>query len=306
MKILFVGVTSFTGYHFVQKLSENKKNKINCTLTKNFNSYTSIKFERLKLIKNKKNVNLINKIKFGDKKFINLLIRNKFDIICLHHAQTKNYNSNLKFDLEKSIKENTKNIDNVFKAINKNAIIIISNTIFQKIPSKNYTAVNKYGISKTITYDKIKFLCEKFKLKYKSIFITNPWGPFEERKLNYYLIDNWIKSKSVFISHPKYVRDNIYIDNLSKFYLRLINSKSKKIEYFPSGYCSTNKEFIDALKRKFEVFYNKKAKVTYAKKSNYSQPIKRINGKRAQKKITIKENLNYYFNYYKKLLLKLK
>ena len=44
MRILFVGVSSFTGYHFVKKLSQNKKNKITCTLTKNFNSYKNIFF----------------------------------------------------------------------------------------------------------------------------------------------------------------------------------------------------------------------------------------------------------------------
>ena len=51
MKILFLGVSSFTGYHFVKKLSEDKKNRISCTLTKDINSYRSIRYERLKIIK---------------------------------------------------------------------------------------------------------------------------------------------------------------------------------------------------------------------------------------------------------------
>ena len=112
MKILFVGVSSFTGYHFVKKLSQNKKNKITCTLTKNFNSYKSIRLKRLKLVKNIRNINLINNIKFGDKKFIKLLIKNKFNVICLHHALTKNYNSNnaIQFYKRNSLKMNdTKN-----------------------------------------------------------------------------------------------------------------------------------------------------------------------------------------------------
>ena len=99
----------------MKKLSQNYRNKITCTLTKNLNSYDSIRLKRLKEIKNNKNIKLINKIKFGDKKFIKLLIENKFDIICLHHALTKDYNSNSKFNLKKSLIENTKNIKNVFK-----------------------------------------------------------------------------------------------------------------------------------------------------------------------------------------------
>ncbi len=301
MHILFLGVSSFSGYHFIKKLSQNKKNKIICTLTKKLNSYKSIRYKRVKLIKKIKNVKIIEKIKFGDKKFINLLIKYKFNVICLHHALTKNYNSNSKFNLKKSLEENTKNINKVFSKIDKKCKIIISNTIFQNIPSKRYKAVNKYGVSKSLSYNEIKTFCKKFNLKYKSIYITNPWGPLEEKKLNYYLITSWIQNKKTFISHPNYIRDNIFIDKLSKFYIRILNSNSKKKEYFPSGYCSTNKVFIEAFKKKFEKYFNKKVKIEYGLKSEYSQPLCRINGKKISKKIIISENLNKYFLNYKNL-----
>lgn len=302
MNLLFLGVSSFTGYHFVNRISKSKKYKIYCTLTKNLSEYQSIRLKRIKLISKKKNIILVKKIKFGDKKFINLLSRKKFDIICFHHALTKDYNNDLKFNLNKSLKENTSNINKVFSKINPKSSIIVSNTIFQKIKTKKYSAVNKYGVSKSISYDKIKYYCKKYNLKYKSIFITNPWGILEEKKLNYYLINNWLQNKKTFISHPNYVRDNIYIDQLSKYYLKIINSNSKTIDYFPSGYCSTNKTFIEALKNKFEKFFTRKANVEYAKKANYNQPISRINGKKVSKKIKIRENLNRYFLDYKNII----
>ena len=59
----------------------------------------------------------------------------------------------LKFNLNKSLKQNTSNISKVFSKINKQTAIIVSNTIFQKIISKRYKAGNKYGISKSITVD---------------------------------------------------------------------------------------------------------------------------------------------------------
>ncbi len=302
MHILFLGVSSFSGYHFIKKLSENKKNKIICTLTKKLNSYKSIRYERIKLIKKIKNIQIIEKIKFGDEKFINLLKKKKFNVICLHHALTKNYNSNTKFNLKKSLTENTKNINLVFSKIDKKCKIVISNTIFQNIPSKRYKAVNNYGISKSRSYEKIKLSCKKFNLKYKSIYITNPWGPLEEKKLNYYLITNWIQNKKTFVSHPNYIRDNIFIDKLTKYYYKIVNSNSKKIEYFPSGYCSTNKIFIESFKNKFEKFFNKKVKIEYGRKPKYNQPICRINGKKINKKIIISENLDKYFLSYKNFL----
>ena len=268
MHILFLGVSSFSGYHFIKKLSENKKNKIICTLTKKLNSYKSIMYERIKLIKKIKNIQIIEKIKFGDEKFINLLKKKKFNVICLHHALTKNYNSNTKFNLKKSLTENTKNINLDFSKIDKKCKIVISNTIFQNIPSKRYKAVNNYGISKSRSYEKIKLSCKKFNLKYKSIYITNPWGPLEEKKLNYYLITNWIQNKKTFVSHPNYIRDNIFIDKLTKYYYKIVNSNSKKIEYFPSGYCSTNKIFIESFKNKFEKFFNKKLKLSMVENQN--------------------------------------
>lgn len=304
MKILFLGSSSFTGLHFVNKLSKKNSNKIFCTFTKKKSDYKSIRKKRIKILEKKSNIKLIYNTSFGDKKFISLIKKNKFNIICLHHAETSNYNDDKKFKFKKSIKKNTHNINKVFENISVKSLIIISNTIFQEIKSKKYFSVNNYGKSKSITYEILKNACKNYNFKYKSIFITNPWGPYEDEKLNYYLITSWVQNKKTFISHPNYVRDNIYIDKLSNAYHAIINSKSKKIEYFPSGYCSTNKKYINSLKIKFEKFFNKKANVVFAKKANYIQPLVRINGKRIRKNFFIKENLNNYFLNYKKLMFK--
>ena len=44
-------------------------------------------------------------------------------------------------------------------------------------------------------------------------------------------------------------------------YKKIVLSKSNKINYFPSGICSTNKLFIEALCNKFEKFLIKKLKL---------------------------------------------
>ena len=204
--------------------------------------------------------------------------------------------------MDKYLKENTNNIKEVFKLIDCKSLVVISNTIFQNIPAKKYKAVNNYGVSKSNSFNQIKNFCKKNNIKFKSIYITNPWGIYEEKKLNFYLIKKWFNNKNPIISHPNYIRDNIYIDNLSKSYKKIVLSKSNKIHYFPSGICSSNKLFIEAFKKKFEKFFNKKVKVTYANNSIYNQPICRINGDRISKKVNIKQNLNNYFLYYQKIL----
>ena len=181
MNILFLGASSFTGFHFVNQLSKVKNIKIYCTLTKNINQYESLRYMRIKLLSKKENVIFVKKIKFGDKKFTNLLEKIRFNVFCFHHALTKNYNDNSKFNLKKSLKENTNNIEEVFRKIDYKATVIISNTIFQNIPAKKYRAVNNYGISKSQSFDKIRLLCEKNNIKFRSIYITNPWGIYEEK-----------------------------------------------------------------------------------------------------------------------------
>lgn len=304
MKILFLGSSSFTGFHFVNNLSKKKNNKIVCLFTKKKNDYQSIRYRRISALSKKKNIKLIYQIKFGDSKFIKL-VKRKFDVVCLHHAETKNYNDDKKFKFKKSINKNIQNINKVFQNLDKKTLIVISNTIFQKIKSKKYSAVNNYGKSKSITYEKLKTACTKFNLSFKSIYITNPWGMYEEKKLNYYLMKSWINGEEAVVKFPNYIRDNIFIDKLTKQYIKLLNSKSKKIDYFPSGYCSTNEEFIKALKKRFEKFFKTNAHVKFVYNLKHEQPKIRINSKKFKKKIIINENLNIYFNYYKKLIDKL-
>ena len=126
-------------------------------------------------------------------------------------------------------------------------------------------------------------------------------GSSRGEKLNYYLITNWIQNKKTFVSHPNYIRDNIFIDKLTKYYYKIVNSNSKN-RIFPSGYCSTNKIFIESFKNKFEKIFNKKVKIEYGRKPKYNQPICRINGKKINKKIIISENLDKYFLSYKNFL----
>lgn len=302
MKILFLGATSFTGFHFVKELSKNQNFKIYCTLTKNFQNYYGLRKSRAEILKKKKNIYFLEKTHFGNKNFLRIIKQINFDIMCLHHANTKFYNNDNKFNKKKSIASNTKNINKIFMMLNKDTKIIISNTIYQKNKTKKYSSITKYGKSKEETYQIYKTFCKKYKLKYKSIFIPNPWGILEEKRMLFNVFYCWLNQKTFVMRYPNFVRDNIHIDKLKNIYLNILKSQSTKKEFFPSGYCCSNKEFVLAMKKKFERFFQIKCSVKFIKNSSYNLPLSRINSKKAKKKITIKENLTEYFLYYKKLL----
>ena len=105
MKILFLGASSFTGYHFVKQISKNKAVKIFCTLTKDIHNYKYIRKERINLLKKIRNVKILSNMTFGDRLFIELIKKEKFDILCFHYSHTKNYNYEKKFNLKKAKKK---------------------------------------------------------------------------------------------------------------------------------------------------------------------------------------------------------
>jgi len=296
--ILFTGVSSFTGFNFVKKMSENKNFNIFCVLTRNKKNYSFLQKKRIEIIKKKKNVHLLYNCKFGDENFIKLLKEKKFKILCFHHSYTKNYNDDFKFDFSKSLVNNLNNIENVFKEILKNSKVIISNTYSQS--SLKNKAFSKYGISKNITYETFKNFCNLYKIEYKSIFINNPWGILEEKKLNYYLISCWLEKKEAIIKNPYYIRDNINIDILSSIYNKMILSNSSKKEYYPSGYCCSNRVFCEALRQDFEKFFKIVTRVKYLTKQINDEPIVLTNKAKILKKVKFqnKDNIAQYFSYY--------
>jgi len=300
--ILFTGVSSFTGFHFVRKLSENKKFQIFCTLSKNKKKYSQLQKERINIISKKKNILLFYNYKFGSKKFLELLKKKKFKVLCFHHSYTKKYYDNLNFNFTKSLFNNLSNVEKVFDYISKNSKLIISNSYFQ--PSQSERGIfSKYGISKNITYEVYKSFCKFKNIRYKSIFINNPWGILENKKFNHYLITNWLKKKEVIIKYPSNIRDNININLLSREYNKIVLSNSSKKEYYPTGYCSSNKVFVESLRQEFEKFFNLKTKVKYLNKVKSIEPLTRVNGSKILKKISFKsnDNLSQYFLYYKNI-----
>ena len=148
-----------------------------------------------------------------------------------------------------------------------------------------------------------KQFCNLNRIKYKSIFINNPWGVLEGKKLNYYLIKSWFEQRKTIIKYPLYIRDNINIEQLSKKYNKIVLSKSLTKEYYPTGYCSSNKVFVEALRGEFEKFFKIKTKVKYLKNSKYNEPLIRTNSKKITKKVKFKEKLDDYFKYYYDLFI---
>lgn len=291
-EIIIDGSSSFTGAWFVKSLClSNRISKVNYLLTKK--KYYGLNKVRLDFISQNKKAIPHEKIKFGSKKYLDLIRSKNNFILCIHGAYTKNYNLEDKFSLNKSLKNNLNNIDEIFQILrNKNVKIVLSDSIFQGNQFDDY--IGKYGLSKKITNDTIFSLSIKNNIPVSRIVIPNPWGEFEEKRFIYYLIKTWEKNETPFIKYPYYIRDNIYIKNLCKLYMKLVLSSSTSIIY-PTEFSVSNLQFAKFIKKNYEKFTNKKVRLDWNKNMQFDQPKIRVNGNITREPII---DFNKFFEYY--------
>ena len=296
LNILFVGASSFTGMWFANRLSRNYN--VTCTFTKNRNLYSGLRNKRIKNLS--KNIKKRFKICFGDKKFINLISKNNFDIFCFHFASQDGYNSDLSFNFAKSLHASSFNIYKVFKILKERGCkhITYTGSIFEQnegIPI-NSKSFNSYGLSKYITSQFIKFFCNSLKLHFKKFVISHPFGEFEDNKLTRSILLNCSKNKIVLIKHPKYIRDFIDIKTLSENYFQFVSNK-KDFYLAPRGYACTTLSLANKIIKYFKIYSETNSKIKIQKNSKYTYPIKIINKTKTQN-YSIDDKLQSYIKSY--------
>lgn len=303
MKVLFTGVSSFTGF-WIANYFANNGCVVDAILTKkSLNEYDSLRIARLSNLQS--NINLIFDCKFGDNTFLSLLKNNKYEIIIHHASYVNNYNSN-SFDWKLATNENTYNIENVVEeiSVNPNAIFAFSSTVFEKGGLEMDQPINKYALSKKNSKDIIEFFCFKNKIKFTNVYIPNPFGPFEDLKLNHYILNSWQQGNEVIIKTPSYIRDFLPVDLLAISYFDHIISLQKKnalkSSFSPSGYKMTINNYLSFLANKLYLLTGEKKFYKSETQENYNEPIELVN----EFKVLTNENWDenrfwiQYFNYY--------
>lgn len=239
MKVLFTGSSSFTGYHFLKELN---KNKIEChaIFTKKKNFY---RLDNQKKILNFEftHINPYVDIKFGSKKFINIIKEKKINTLCFHHFLVGNLNT--KYNLNQNLTTLLKNINEVIYnlSLNKTPSVIYTSSIYQKISLLNgyksdQSRIN-YGFAKIIVSNIISYLCKKYKIKFIDFELQNPIGCFEKQSsLPSYIASCFFKKKQIKINNPNRLFQFQFIDKIAQDYCKSI-LKSKKInsKYFKTS-----------------------------------------------------------------------
>lgn len=273
MKVLFTGGSSFTGYHFLKELN---KNKIEChaIFTKKKIFY---RLDHQKKILNFEfsHINPYFDIKFGSKKFINLIKEKKINTLCFHHFLVGDLNK--KYNLNQNLNSLLKNIDKVIYnlSLNTKPSVIYTSSIYQKISLLNGYKLDQsrinYGFAKIIVSNIIRYLCKKYKIKFIDFELQNPIGSFEkESSLPSYLASSFFKKKQVKLYNPNRLFQFQFIDKIAQDYFKSI-SKNKKInsKYFKTSVDNfkiifyenfnklKNRKKINSLWKNYYIYYQK-------------------------------------------------
>ena len=243
-RVLFTGLSSFTGYWFTEKLAEKGYKVVGC-LSHNKSDYNSDQTERLNQANS--SIRIEQNVSFGSESFLQLISDFKPEVFSFHHALVAGY-KDPSFNVDNAILNNLNNYQEVIKRLTESGCkqIIMTRSIFEKGLGKTdvESDISPYGHSKRKTFETFSQAVPK-DIKLRSFVICNPVGRYEGNNLTSYLIKCWIEAKPASLMQPKLVRDYVPIDLLSNSYAQFIEANEQMI--IPSHLPVSNYEYARKL-----------------------------------------------------------
>lgn len=280
MKILLTGASSFTGYWFAKTLAANNHD-VTCAYTAaSAEQYAGVRRERVALLD--KTVAQEFGVRFGDEKFIRLLRGSKFDLLCHHAADVRDYKSP-EFKVLEAVSSNTSNVAATLAALaDHGSSLVLTGSVFEGgegAGSDSLPHFSPYGLSKSLTAQVFEYYARNLQLNYGKFVIPNPFGPYEEPRFTAYLMKSWLKGEVPKVNAPDYVRDNIHVKLLARYYHAFCEEVSaggwKKIS--PSGIVCSQGLFTQMVAREAASRLNLSCDFILEKQTQFTEPLMRVN-----------------------------
>lgn len=308
MKILFTGASSFSGYWFVKTLAESGHN-VTCTYTaQSVAEYEGVRRERVRQLASLSKS--VFRVKFGDAAFLQLIEKEKFDLLCHHAAWVQNY-KDFTFDVALAIANNTHNVLQTLKTLADCGCkrIIVTGSVFEGGEgggSDNLPHFSPYGLSKALTSQVFEYYAAHFKMAFGKFVIPNPFGAYEEPRFTSYLMNNWLKEQTPKVNTPDYVRDNIPAGLLASYYRYFCEKISAldtgSIRLAPSGIVGSQGAFTQLVAHEVGSRLGKPCDCILEQQTNFSEPLIRINTDRIteiEKAFSLQKFWDEFVAYYK-------
>jgi UDP-glucose 4-epimerase len=281
MRALLTGASSFSGYWFAAKLRAAGF-EVMAPLRASLSSYEGLRAERVGKLAEA--AHIIDDCSFGSPAFLDLVAKQKFDVLCHHAARVTDYRS-LDFDVVAALSENTNNIRTILERMKSNGLkaVIYTGSVFEanegagNVPMR---AFSPYGLSKGLTSMVARHWCQHFDIPFNKFLIANPFGPFEEPRFCSYLIKTWRGDQVAEVRTPDYLRDNIHVDLLALAYANFVKhaaGTTASQKFGPMGYTETQGAFTERFASAMRSRLGWKCGVRLLSQTDFSEPLARIN-----------------------------
>lgn len=169
-----------------------------------------------------------------------------------------------------------------FKKHGGNSIIITGSLYEANEPagSEPLDAFNKYGLSKTLTWEVFRYFGREVGIKVGKVIAPIVFGKYEDPKFVAYLVKSWFKKEIPTVNTPKYVRDNINVTLLAKAYktyLETFVSSGTPAKHRPSGYVGSQGNFASLVAQELGPRLNLKCPLNFFNQTEFPEPKIKIN-----------------------------
>ena len=282
MKILFTGASSFTGFWFVKTLAA-AGHEIVSPVTGDLVDYADLRLWRVEQLKAV--CRFIPQAPFGSENFLKIIRENRFDLLCHHAAEVRNYKSP-DFDALRALQNNTLNLRAVLAAMKPRGLraVCLTGSVFEPdegTGDEPLRAFSPYGLSKAMTFQFFRHYCHETGAALGKFVISNPFGPFEEPRFTAYLMRTWREGKPAEVKTPDYLRDNIHVDLLAAVYGQFVQRvgelKGGCVKSNPSGYVGRQGAFAERVAQEVRARHDWACELKLARQEDFGEPLNRIN-----------------------------
>ena len=247
-RILLTGGTSFSGLWIAEALRAGG-HEVTAAVTREPGAYRGLRAERLSRLSAGGRV--VWSAPVASAAFLEVLGEG-WDILALHGADIPNYRS-ADYDVVDGFDRNIAGVEaalDVFAGKGGRAVVA-TGTVFEagEGGDRDALAVSPYGLSKSLTGEAIRHLARWRGLGFGKFVVAGPFGPLEEGRMVWSLMQAWFRGEAGVVRTPRYVRDNIPVTLLAKAYLRLCDQlaegrgKPAQVVARPAGFVGSQEAF---------------------------------------------------------------